>query len=101
MPDLDLPTINVTLSAAGAQHPPSSKPMCPQSRGCARHVARPQAQSTQIVDGQVHIQVKLFIGRNISDALNEARTPSIRSAPTAADLDPPIITSLRSDSTRS
>ncbi|MDB5781176.1 efflux RND transporter permease subunit [Caballeronia mineralivorans] len=99
MPDLDLPTINVTLSLPGAAPAQLEADVARKAEDALATLQGIKHQSTQIVDGQVHIQVKLFIGRNISDALNEAKDAidQIRSQ-LPADLDPPIITAVRSDS---
>ncbi|MEA3104382.1 efflux RND transporter permease subunit, partial [Caballeronia mineralivorans] len=61
MPDLDLPTINVTLSLPGAAPAQLEADVARKAEDALATLQGIKHQSTQIVDGQVHIQVKLFI----------------------------------------
>lgn len=99
MPDLDLPTLNVTLTLPGAAPVQLEADVARKAEDALATLQGLKHLNTQIVDGQVHIQVKLFIGRNLSDALNEAKDAldGIRSE-LPADLDPPVVTAVRSDS---
>src|SRR5579864_3015740 len=99
MPDLDLPTLNVTLTLPGAAPVQLETDVARKAEDALATLQGLKHLNTQIVDGQVHIQVKLIIGRNLSDALNEAKDAldGIRSE-LPADLDPPVVTAVRSDS---
>lgn len=98
MPDLDLPTLNVTLTLPGAAPLQLEADVARKAEDALATLQGLKHLNTQIVDGQVHIQVKLIIGRNLSDALNEAKDAldGIRSE-LPADLDPPVVTAVRSD----
>jgi len=99
MPDLDLPTLNITLSLPGSAPAQLEVDVARKAEDALATLQGIKHQSTQVIDGQVHIKVKLVIGRNISDALTEAKDAidSIRSD-LPADLDPPVVTAQTSDS---
>jgi multidrug efflux pump subunit AcrB len=99
MPDLDLPTLNVTLTLPGAAPLQLEADVARKAEDALATLQGLKHLNTQIVDGQVHIEVSLVIGRNLSDALNEAKDAldGIRSG-LPADLDPPVVTAVRSDS---
>jgi multidrug efflux pump subunit AcrB len=98
MPDLDLPTLNVTLTLPGGAPLQLEADVARKAEDALATLQGLKHLNTQIVDGQVHIEVKLIIGRNLSDALNEAKDAldGIRSG-LPADLDPPVVTAVRSD----
>ncbi|MFM0082350.1 efflux RND transporter permease subunit [Paraburkholderia sediminicola] len=99
MPDLDLPTLNVVLSLPGAAPAQLETDVARKAEDALATLQGIKHQTTAIVDGQVHIEVKLFIGRNLSDALNEAKDALDRiRTDFPADMDPPVVTAVRSDS---
>src|SRR5258708_35492131 len=69
MPDLDLPTINVTLSLPGAAPAQLDADVARKAEDALPPLQGIKHQSSQIFDAHWHVQVKLFIGRNISVAL--------------------------------
>ena len=93
MPDVDLPTLNVTLTLPGAAPVQLETDVARKAEDALATLQGLKHINTHIVDGQVHIQLKLIIGRNLADALNEAKDAldGIRSE-LPAGLDPPVVT---------
>lgn len=99
MPDLDLPTLNITLSLPGAAPAQLESDVARKAEDALATIQGIKHQTSQIVDGQVRIKVRLNIGQDLSYSLEEAKDAidHIRSD-LPANLDPPVITAQTRDS---
>jgi multidrug efflux pump subunit AcrB len=95
LPDIDLPTINITLTQPGAAPAQLETEVARKVENALATVSGLKHLRTAITDGQVQITVEFVLEKNISDALIDAKNAvdSVRSQ-LPADLQQPTVSAV-------
>lgn len=99
MPDLDLPTVSISLTQPGAAPAQLETEVARKVENSLATLAGIKHISTSIIDGQVNINAEFVLEKPLSDALIEAKdaVDKVRSD-LPADLQQPAVSALRAGS---